>query len=164
MPNPCPLLHYMHHFYSPLAPTTLQKQTIPRCIPTLCITCSNPVHSRYSASSIQTDSALMVSVTWLLSGSYGKISHELGHSSLLQTRSHTQCAGSVSALPCAGKAPVKVITLGTLQTSPGRCPQGSLNEKYQCSSYFYSSCENGAVRSTKAIAPGTLGLVHLLLT
>lgn len=80
------------------------------------------------------------------------------------TQPHSVRRLSVLAQLRAGRAPVIVITLGTVQNSPGRHPWGSLNKKYRCSSYFYPSCKTGEVRSTKAIAPGALGLVHLLLT
>lgn len=123
------------------------------------------MHPRHPASSIQTDSALAVAVTttpvqelWqhlLQAGAQLPPGH---------VRPHSVHRLSVLDLPRAGRASVKVTTVGTVQNSPGGCPWGSLSKKYRCGSYFYSSRETREVRSTKAIAPGALGLVHLLLT
>jgi len=159
-PYPCPLLHYTHHCYFPLAPTTLQKQTIPHCRSTPCV-------FQWQRSAF-TPPGLLNPNRFSSHGLSDHGSH-LGAmaASPMGRGAAPSCKHAATlhalALPHTARASLKVITLGTVQISPGRCHWGSLNKKYHCSSYFYSSCETGEVRSTKAIAPGALGLACLLL-
>lgn len=160
VPNPHPLQPHTHHTTFTLhQPQLHYKSKWSHTVYLQCV-CSrgNAAPSQHPASSTRTDSALLtMPLIWLWQ-------HLLRAGSQLppantHPRSLVQWVGPATCW----QSICKDIALGTAKNSPGRWSLGSLSNNYRCSSYFYTSCENGEVRSTKAIAPVGLGLEHLLL-